>query len=417
MLLLGGASRRINKANMIAFASLSHIVYFAGIALAPNLWVLVPLQILNAVVVAVTSCLGMSYFQELMPGALARATTLFFNTMRTGSVLAGVASGFVAATWGYRAVFVFCVMLASTASIVLFILARATTLFFNTMRTGSVLQAWRRDSWRRRGVIAQCSCFACCWRLLRRLSCSSSTINEVRRFSPIPPWNPLTTATRLPRSSPLASDRKPRHNGLLAIFLNRMPVRWRVGMLRLLRPMPGRRRRKRVCLGVAIWIGERVGNRVALHVVSRGLQDVHRVHEWPRFVLSPTFNVVFSSIGACATERHARKLRPCTLNPRAPCGNGSRLRLASPSPMTIKGVPLSCAAHPSSGLQTTLKPPFSADVQESPWPPAPCCVSRDATRESDDCTPGNSPSRSRRGYRMHVPAARRVRAGRRPSRL
>ena len=54
-------------------------------------------------------------------GALARATTLFFNTMRTGSVLAGVASGFVAAAWGYRAVFVFCVLLASTASVVLFI--------------------------------------------------------------------------------------------------------------------------------------------------------------------------------------------------------------------------------------------------------------------------------------------------------
>jgi len=120
MLMLGGAAQRINKANMIAFASMSHIVYFAGIALAPNLWVLVPLQILNAVVVAVTSCLGMSYFQELIPGALARATTLFFNTMRTGSVMAGVASGFVAATWGYRAVFVFCVLLASTASALLF---------------------------------------------------------------------------------------------------------------------------------------------------------------------------------------------------------------------------------------------------------------------------------------------------------
>ncbi|CAH2781800.1 MAG: hypothetical protein CBCREVIR_0759 [Candidatus Burkholderia crenata] len=80
MLLLGGASRRINKANMIAFASLSHIVYFAGIALAPNLWVLVPLQILNAVVVAVTSCLGMSYFQELMPGALAPATPCFLTS-------------------------------------------------------------------------------------------------------------------------------------------------------------------------------------------------------------------------------------------------------------------------------------------------------------------------------------------------
>jgi MFS transporter, SET family, sugar efflux transporter len=120
MLMLGGAARRINKANMIAWASMSHILYFAGIALAPNLWVLVPLQILNAVVVAVTSCLGMSYFQELMPGALARATTLFFNTMRTGSVLAGVASGFVAATWGYRAVFVFCVLLASSASLILF---------------------------------------------------------------------------------------------------------------------------------------------------------------------------------------------------------------------------------------------------------------------------------------------------------
>jgi MFS transporter, SET family, sugar efflux transporter len=71
--------------------------------------------------VAVTSCLGMSYFQELMPGALARATTLFFNTMRTGSVMAGVVSGFVAAAWGYRAVFAFCVLLASSASVILFV--------------------------------------------------------------------------------------------------------------------------------------------------------------------------------------------------------------------------------------------------------------------------------------------------------
>jgi len=48
-------------------------------------------------------------------------------------VLAGVASGFVAATWGYRAVFVFCVLLASTASLVLFIFnyQRGTKIFFD----------------------------------------------------------------------------------------------------------------------------------------------------------------------------------------------------------------------------------------------------------------------------------------------
>jgi SET family sugar efflux transporter-like MFS transporter len=112
MLALGARSSTLHKPNWLAACAAVHAVYFVGMSLAGNVSVLIPMQLLNAFVVAVTSCLGMTYVQDLMPASPGRATALFFNAARLGSILSGVLSGLLVEAFGYRGTFVFCGLLA-----------------------------------------------------------------------------------------------------------------------------------------------------------------------------------------------------------------------------------------------------------------------------------------------------------------
>lgn len=60
MLALGAKSSRLHKPNWLAACAAVHALYFVAMSLAGNVHVLIPMQILNAFVVAVTSCLGMT---------------------------------------------------------------------------------------------------------------------------------------------------------------------------------------------------------------------------------------------------------------------------------------------------------------------------------------------------------------------
>jgi SET family sugar efflux transporter-like MFS transporter len=135
MLGFGLSSKRLPKSKLIAAGAVIHVIYFIGIMLADSAEHLIPLQAANAFVVSVFSCLGMQYFQELMPGEPGNATTLFFNTNRVGAILAGVLAGWIAGMFGYRYVFVMCAFLSSAAFVLLFILARQESL--SRLRAGS----------------------------------------------------------------------------------------------------------------------------------------------------------------------------------------------------------------------------------------------------------------------------------------
>ncbi|MDE1138357.1 MAG: sugar efflux transporter [Paraburkholderia tropica] len=115
MLALGAKASKLNKPNWLAACAVVHAVYFASMAAAPGVHSLIPMQILNAFVVAVTSCLGMTYVQDLMPESPGRATALFFNASRLGSILSGVLSGLLVQAFGYRGTFLFCGVLALCA--------------------------------------------------------------------------------------------------------------------------------------------------------------------------------------------------------------------------------------------------------------------------------------------------------------
>ena len=115
MLALGAKSSTLHKPNWLAACAAVHSVYFVGMSLAGSVHVLIPMQMLNAFVVAVTSCLGMTYVQDLMPHAPGRATALFFNAARVGSILSGVLSGLLVQAFSYRGTFLFCGLLALCA--------------------------------------------------------------------------------------------------------------------------------------------------------------------------------------------------------------------------------------------------------------------------------------------------------------
>ncbi|WP_147432175.1 sugar efflux transporter [Pararobbsia silviterrae] len=125
MLGFGLSSKRLPKSKLIAAGALIHVVYFVSILFADSAEHLVPLQAANAFVVSVFSCLGMQYFQELMPGEPGAATTLFFNTNRVGAIVAGVLTGWIAGLFGYWQVFVMCACLSGIAFVMLVYLARA----------------------------------------------------------------------------------------------------------------------------------------------------------------------------------------------------------------------------------------------------------------------------------------------------
>jgi SET family sugar efflux transporter-like MFS transporter len=117
MLALGARGSSLNKLHWLAACAVVHMLYFICVAAVNSVTFLIPMQALNAFVVAVTSCLGMTYVQDLMPRSPGQATALFFNSSRVGSILSGVLSGMLVAGVGYKGTFLFCGCLALGAFI------------------------------------------------------------------------------------------------------------------------------------------------------------------------------------------------------------------------------------------------------------------------------------------------------------
>lgn len=119
MLWLGAKSPQLAKPRWLTAAAVLHTLYFVALAAASRPGLVVPLQVLSAAVVAITSCLGMTYIQDLMPRQPGAATALFFNAARVGSILSGVLSGTIVGTLGYRAAFLMCAALTLCALVLL----------------------------------------------------------------------------------------------------------------------------------------------------------------------------------------------------------------------------------------------------------------------------------------------------------
>ncbi len=107
------------KARLILAGMALQAVYFVVIGLTPDLPVLVTAQIARGIAIATVGALGITYFQELIPNATGRATTLFANTSAAGSLVAGVFAGTTAQILGYRPVLLICGAISALGSVLL----------------------------------------------------------------------------------------------------------------------------------------------------------------------------------------------------------------------------------------------------------------------------------------------------------
>ena len=101
MLVLGALTTRIPVRRLIFVGMFCAVAYHAIAATATHVWVLAAAQVLQAMVIATTSALGISYVQDLMPDLPGRATTMVSNTFPIGQVLAAPLFG-LAQHFGFR---------------------------------------------------------------------------------------------------------------------------------------------------------------------------------------------------------------------------------------------------------------------------------------------------------------------------
>ncbi len=105
MFYLGLLATRVDHALMIRASLVLAIVYYAALAWVTAPWQVYLLQVLSAAIVAVTSGVAITFFQDFLPEQAGTATNLYQSSTNLGRVLGYLLFGFVAAEHGYRAVF------------------------------------------------------------------------------------------------------------------------------------------------------------------------------------------------------------------------------------------------------------------------------------------------------------------------
>jgi hypothetical protein len=102
----GLLATRVPAERLIRAGFLIGLLYYAGLVLARAPWHVYPLQILSAAMVAITSGVAITFFQDKLPQRLGAATNLYVNAIRLGStsgyLLFGSVAGSIWASGGVR---------------------------------------------------------------------------------------------------------------------------------------------------------------------------------------------------------------------------------------------------------------------------------------------------------------------------
>lgn len=118
-LALMAVSARRGKLGLLLLGMVLFVTYFVLVGTTASIPVLLAAQVARGSAIAVVGALGITYFQDLLPAATGRATTLFANTSTTGALLAGVVAGGTAQAWGYRPALLLCGALSTLAGLLL----------------------------------------------------------------------------------------------------------------------------------------------------------------------------------------------------------------------------------------------------------------------------------------------------------
>ncbi len=108
MYYVGALAARVPAARILRWSALLAVVYYAGLAATRAPWQVLPLQVLSAAMVAVSSGLAITFFQDFLPGQAGTATNVYSNAARVGGLAGYLLFGALGTAWGYRSVFWVC---------------------------------------------------------------------------------------------------------------------------------------------------------------------------------------------------------------------------------------------------------------------------------------------------------------------
>jgi SET family sugar efflux transporter-like MFS transporter len=118
MLYFGLLATRIRTEKLIQLAMLLAAVYYFGLSRASAPQQIYPLQFLSAAVVAVTSGVAITFFQNKLPDQLGSATNLYSNASRVGSTSGYLLFGSLSHRFGHRGAALACSLLAVVALLI-----------------------------------------------------------------------------------------------------------------------------------------------------------------------------------------------------------------------------------------------------------------------------------------------------------
>lgn len=116
MLLAGVLAGRWPPRRLIQGVFVLGIVYYALLALVREPWQVYPVQVLSAAIVAVTSGIAITFFQDFLPDQPGSATNLYSNAQRIGTTCGYLALGWLTEAAGTRGVFAVCAVGAALAA-------------------------------------------------------------------------------------------------------------------------------------------------------------------------------------------------------------------------------------------------------------------------------------------------------------
>lgn len=119
MLLAGVMAGRWPARRLIQGVFVLGIVYYALLASVRAPWQVYPVQVLSAAIVAVTSGIAITFFQDFLPDQPGSATNLYSNAQRIGSTTGYLILGWLTEAAGTRGVFAVCAAGAAIAASIL----------------------------------------------------------------------------------------------------------------------------------------------------------------------------------------------------------------------------------------------------------------------------------------------------------
>jgi SET family sugar efflux transporter-like MFS transporter len=119
MLWFGRMAARGHQNAVIRFGVSSGVAYFLALVFVSAPFHVYPLQLLNAVAIAITMSVAIPYFQDLLPGQTGVATSIYTSSYSLGCLLGYFSFGVLVTSIGHRGITLLCAGLSALSLAVL----------------------------------------------------------------------------------------------------------------------------------------------------------------------------------------------------------------------------------------------------------------------------------------------------------